>query len=497
MSTDEKPKLDWVAGDPVAANGHRLRTRRDFLSAGAIPFLGYVMTPSVFSLLRSGQAQASGCTPAVTQLNGARLPVFSIEAAGGAGLAGSVVAMGQDNQFLPDESYIKLSWDTALAPSRVGVDTTYGLPMYAGNGNGFLAGLNSVTTEAVRNLVNGIALPNVSMDDSNGNAKCALSALARLSDLSYLLVHTVGNSDTANGTRSQSPVGGLPASIKSSLIRTPNDAISLVTPGNLFNLLGAEKVEKILNSTRNLSARALTELKSKGVEEQIAETMKCAYSDALGQLTRFGANDVSPVNDTRLNTVFNFNDGTQSTIGTIAKLVLDGLAACGKMTFGGYDYHGSDAATTRGRDFTLGTNVGRIFQAAFNCGQPVAIYIHSDGSVVASGQGTPNADGRFPWVGDRGNLGMDVFMVMGKPGTSRPTLTSPGHSIGWFNPAPGVATSSSRIANSPTNAAYCVLYNYLALLGREGDLKQALGGAADPFVGSDAAMYKKFNRIET
>jgi hypothetical protein len=493
------PKKNRVDADlkpdrPFNHPGHSLRTRRDFFASGALSMAGYVLAPNLISMLSSTRAFGSTCPPPVTTLTGPRIPFFSVEAAGGWGGVGSIVAHGPSGQFLPNDSYVRLSWDTTAAPGAVGVDSTYGIPMYAGAGNRFLSGLNSVITDpAIRAKINAIALPNANMDDSAANPKCAMSALARLQDLSYLLIHTVGNSDSASGTRSASPDGGLPASIRSTLVRSPQDAISLVTPGNLATLLGPESVKKVLAASGRMSERALDSFKQRGLAEQAAELMKCGFADALGQLTRFGEQQLNPSTDTRLNTVFNFNDGEQANAGAIAKLVLEGYAQCGKLTYGGYDYHGNAQDVTGNLDNLLGQRVGRLFVAAHNFGLPCAIYLHSDGSVGASGQGQANGSGRHMWVSDRGEAGCDYFLVMGA--SERPEIAGGEHQIGWFTNAAGVDRQSSKIANSPTNAAYCVLYNYLALLGQESRLKEALGGSIDPFTESDAAAYRKFSKI--
>ena len=70
---------------------------------------------------------------------------------------------------------------------------------------------------------------------------------------------------------------------------------------------------------------------------------------------------------------------------SVMKMVMNRYAAGGCITMGGYDYHTGDRITGENRDLRAGRCIGACLEYAALLGEPVMIYVFSDGSVFSNG----------------------------------------------------------------------------------------------------------------
>ena len=84
------------------------------------------------------------------------------------------------------------------------------------------------------------------------------------------------------------------------------------------------------------------------------------------------------------------------------KMVVNGYASAGTIELGGYDYHAGDRATGEMRDLEAGQCIGACLEYAARMGQPLMIYVFTDGSVVSSGMIDNSVGGRGKgvWMAD-------------------------------------------------------------------------------------------------
>jgi hypothetical protein len=170
-------------------------------------------------------------------------------------------------------------------------------------------------------------------------------------------------------------------------------------------------------------------------------------------------------------------------------MVLDGYAACGTITLGGYDYHGNDRAVTDARDNAAGTLIGRILNLAQRKNTKVVVYVISDGGVSANGTDI-GTNGRFSWSSDSGNRGSSLMLVYDP--MARPVMRSNSRQMGNFQTSGSIQPDASPMSNSVTTLAKAVMLNYLALHGREGELAAVVGD--NPFL-TDLNRHLLFGRI--
>lgn len=217
----------------------------------------------------------------------------------------------------------------------------------------------------------------------------------------------------------------------------------------------------------------------------------CNITKTQGLLNRFSSNQLDPLLDNDVRAVFPdiANNGGQQEAGSVAKMVLDGYAACGTITLGGYDYHGNDRAETDIRDTAAGTLIGRILNLAQRKNTKVVIYVISDGGVSANGTDI-GTNGRFSWSSDSGNRGSSLMLVYDP--MARPVMRSTARQMGNFQISGSIQADASPMSNSVTTLAKAVMLNYLALHGREGELAAVVGD--NPFL-TDLNRHLLFGKI--
>jgi hypothetical protein len=158
-------------------------------------------------------------------------------------------------------------------------------------------------------------------------------------------------------------------------------------------------------------------------------------------------------------------------------MVLNGYAAGGCITMGGYDYHTGDRITGENRDLRAGRCIGACLEYARILNSPLMVYVFSDGSVFSNGNtddsGAPpvggtgldtvGGGGKGEWTGDSSASACSFFLLFDP--VAPPTLLG-SRQIGRMTADGSVVTSSSPAANNVNLLVNMVMLNYMAANGQ-------------------------------
>ena len=470
------------ADKPLRHADHKLVSRRDFLGSGLITGAAMITAPSLLGFLGGSRANAQVALDCGVAVGGAgMIPFIVMDLAGGASTSGSnVLVGGPGGQLDPldPEGYEKLGLPTGMFPTDPAqVDNELGLLFHADSS--FLRGIRAKTSAATRANVNGTIFCARSDNDTGNNPHNPMFGVNK-AGANGDLVALIGSEDSNSGGKSQSPMSMYDASVRPTKVDRSSDARGLVDTGKLVDLLGdPNEALAVMQSVEKLS-----EMKVAGLTEDqvVKDLISCSYVQSSDLVSRYGdPNVLDPNLDPDVQAIFNDNernnDRKKRPTAAIMKLVVGGFAGAGTVEFGGYDYHDSTRATGEVRDFQAGECMGAILEYAARIGQPVCLYVISDGSVASDGQIDNSQDGRgkLIWRGDNsGTAG--TFMLVYDP-NGRPELTAPTqHQIGHFRGNGSVETSATRIAQNVDLLAEAAVLNYMALHGDLGRFEQVLPG---------------------
>ena len=527
----KKPPRSHALGEPLLHENHaRPRTRRDFIAAGLMSGPAVVMAPAwLAALLKANRANAGGLDPdiaallASSQCNvplaGAGLPFICFDLAGGANLVGSEVIVGQQSgagvlntqtNFLTTAGYGLLGVPGNMVPSSTAnVDASLGLLWHADGA--IKRGIMSVAPTTAPN-VNGAVICAMSQNDTQTNPHNPMYGIAKAGRTGQLLT-LIGTNSSVSGGNSMAPMELINPAWQPTVIAQPSDATALVPlpPGGSPDPLTVATIEsqtRISAGTTPQSGSSDTaaftgalsmpgaqpgvQLYADGASDaQLKNQVRCAYVKAANTVNTFG--DPTSLDATKdpiiqammTSTGLTFMDRDFAKTATVMKMVLHGFAGAGTITMGGYDYHDGTRATGESRNFKAGQMIGIVLQYASAVGQPVMIYVFSDGSLNANSMLDTSAAGRgkLGWQGDNSSVASTFFLAYSPKG--RPVLRgAPGaQQIGAFTPDGNVVSTSSPAANSVDSLVYTLLLNYMGLSGTDSQFAatfpmQTLGGAS-------------------
>ena len=476
---------------PVCLEGHRLKTRRDFLSHGFISMSAFTMAPGVLSMLASNSAHAQmmGC-PAPTV--NTKTPVLIFDLAGGANIPGSnVMAGGPGGQmdFLPD--YRSLGLPADFHPSQPGMTNNEMGLVFHGD-SAILRGIQSTTNQTTREKVDGALFAASSSDDTQNNplnpsywinragAQGGLSSIA-------------GTRDSDSGGRSIAPMESINPALRPVNLNRPEDALGLVNIGKLGTLFNDQKAQRILKAIERMSEQKIMAFNQQSLPDQIKNLVKCGYVGSQDLIGQYSADAIDARLDPQVNQAFNdLGNGDQRKAATVAKLVLDGHIGVGVIEKGGFDYHNSTRATGETRDENIGSIMGRCLELAALKQKNLLIYVITDGGVVAR-EGIDNSAagrGKYEWNGDSGQRSGAYMLLYRHAG--RATLRNGVRQIGYYKPSGGVENTATPASNSSVNLSKLITANFLALHGEEGNLASVVGD--NPF-GAQLNNYLIFQPI--
>jgi hypothetical protein len=505
---------------PFLHDDHKLpRTRREFLAQGFLGVSTTFVLPSFASMLvgqNTALAQTLSCE--LPQFS-AGLPYLCIDVGGGMNIAGSNIMVGmssggehQEDYGSTSTDYLRLGIASSEHPSLTGkVEDQYGLKFHSASG--ILEGIKSIlydndgngalTTEKtmdngrpISDGVDGLIFCTRTSDDSAGNPINTVY-MANKAGAKGELVQLIGNSSTDTGGRSAAPGGEVNLNLRPSKVSSNNDATGLLSLGNTLSGTdylkaadagGQERVKKFMDRISNMSKNKIEQLAKKNSIGQIKDVLNCSSDGAKQLFNKYTASMLNPGTDTAVTDVFGAGS---SSIGSVAKLVLDSIAGAGTITLGGGDYHGGAAMTTHATDRRVGQAIGRCILLAKEKKKNIAIHLFTDGGVagdsgglsepvIIQGLGTVN---KVKWTGDSGTRSAAMLLVYkhdhdGTP-LVRENAQGPRRQVGNFLKNGGV-NLSTVIGNNTENLWKAIMLNYLAAQGKEGEFEDFFGRGSLP-----------------
>ena len=530
----KKPPRSHALGEPLRHENHpRPRTRREFIAAGMLSGPAMVVGPAwLGALLKANRANAGAppLDPDITALlagaecnipaSGVGLPFICFDLAGGANLVGSEVIVGQQSganvlntqtNFLTTAGYGKLGVPGNMVPSSsANVNSSLGLLWHADGA--IQRGITSMITPATAAGVNGAVICAMSQNDTQTNPHNPMYGIAMAGRKGQLL-QLIGTQSSVSGGNSQAPMELIDPALQPSTITQPSDATSLVPipPGGKQDPLSVAVME---SQTRISGGTGLynnggggtaafsgalgmpTSLYTTAQQDAaLKNQVRCSYVNATNTANQFGnPSALDPTQDANIQAIAAkfganaFMDSDFKKTATVMKLVLNGFAAAGTITMGGYDYHDGTRATGETRNFKAGQMIGAVLAYASTLPPPfpgLMIYVFSDGSLNSNSMVDMSAAGRgkLGWQGDNSSVASTFFLAYSPKG--RPALrgAAGAQQVGYFTADGSVVSTSSPAANSVDSLVQLVLLNYMGLAGTDAQFAatfpfQSLGSPA-------------------
>jgi hypothetical protein len=526
----EAPLLYEDHGRPV--------TRRQFIRQGLMTGSASVLSGGVFSLFANPNLARAAVAPDLQALAadigctlggvgaGQSLPFICFDLAGGANFAGSNVLVGQGGgqmDLLSTAGYRKLGLPGDMLP---GQDDT-GVPLLNPSNGDFtnselglifhadspmLFGIREKYTGAT-GFVDGCVIPARSDNDTGNNPHNPLYPLA-MTGARGSVVDLIGSRSSDSGGNSMAPAMYIDPEFRPTKVDRPSDVTGLVDVGDLTAILGASDVTAVMESITRITHKKLklgtidTGLSN---DEVIKDLVRCGYLKAADIAERFADEEVDPTDDLRIRSIF--SDTELGIVGngdrefrktaSVMKMVINGYAAGGCITMGGYDYHTGDRTVGENRDLRAGRCIGACLEYARLIGKPLMIYVFSDGSVFSNGNSDDSlstgageglvlgGQGKGQWTGDNSSTACSFFLVFNPSG--QPPLVPGRQQIGRMSADASVVTSATPAANNVNLLVNMVMLNYMALNG------QTIGQFTSVFpnhgLGSNLADYIAFGSI--
>lgn len=476
-------------------------SRRDFISAGLRTGGHAIAGLSLFSLFAnpnkahaalSSDISALRDTCGISTEGAGKIPFISFDLAGGANISGSNVlvgGLGGQQDFLSTAGYSKLGLPGDMAPNIANPDTMQSdfintdLGLAFHSDSAFLRGiLEKVSPETAANI-NGAVIPCRSDNDTSNNPHNPMYAIAA-AGANGSLMPLAGSRNTDSGGNSMAPANFIDLSMRPTKIDRPSDVTGLVDVGDLFTLLSQSDAVAVMESIQRVSAQKMAKVNTQVTRDDvIKDLVNCGYVKSADLADRFGNpatldpySDVDIVGPGAIFSKSEFDDeGEFQKTASIMKLVVNGFSGAGTITMGGFDYHTGDRSTGELRDLRAGRCMGACLEYAARRGQPLMMYVFSDGSVASNGQIDESVDGRGKgqWTGDNSSTGASFFLVYnpsGKPQLMGATAEQNAihQQIGFMRPDASVETTSAPSANNVNLLVQTVLLNYMALHGEQG-----------------------------
>ncbi len=507
-----KQKVKRLSPDaPLRHENHaRPMTRRDFISQGLIGGSATLLSGGIFSLFANPNAALAAVAPDLDALatdigctlgglGGAKVPFICFDLAGGANFAGSNVLVGQGGgqmDLLSTAGYNKLGIPGDMIPGLVDAgnllnssngdftNTDLNLAFHADSA--MLRGILEKAAATIGN-VDGCVIPARSDNDTGNNPHNPLYGIA-MTGASGSVVDLIGSRTSESGGNSLAPAAQINPEVRPTKVDRPSDVTGMVDVGNLTTILSdPADVTAVMESIARVSHKKLklgTVSTGLANDDVIKDLVRCGYLKAADLANRFAGIPVDPTQDPDIQAIFSPTELANrefSKTASIMKMVMNGYAAGGCITMGGYDYHTGDRQTGENRDLRAGRCIGACLEYARRLGKPLMIYVFSDGSVASNGMPDDSTTtgagenlslgggGKGQWTGDNSSTACSYFLVFspaGAPALSINGLTPEMHrQIGRFSANASVVTSATPAANNPNLLVNMLLLNYMAVNG--------------------------------
>ena len=363
-------------------------------------------------------------------------------------------------------------------PNNDFIDTRLGLAFHSDSGflRGILEKIDIINTAA---NINGAVIPARSDNDTGNNPHNPMYGIAR-TGANGDVVTLIGSRNSESGGNSVAPAMSIDPSIRPTKVDRPSDVTGMVDTGDLVGVLTEDDAKAVMESIARLSDKKITKINADAV---VKDLVQCGYLNAADIADRFVGVDVDPAGDSDIvggaSSIFSQaefdGEGEFRKTAAVMKMVIDGHAGAGTIAMGGFDYHTGDRSTGERRDLRAGRCMGACLEYAARRGQPLMLYVFSDGSVASNGSTDGSLDGRGKgvWTGDNSATAGSFFLVYNPTASggqatlfSSDNLGAERHQqIGWFRSDGSVETASSVAANNVNLLVDTVVLNYLALHG--------------------------------
>jgi hypothetical protein len=510
----KKSKKIHSVDQPLLFDDHpKPVTRREFIRQGLITGSATVLGGGVLSLFSNPAQAMSMIAPDLQELassigcslggltGDAKVPFICFDLAGGANLAGSNVLVGQglgQMDLLSTGGYSKLGIPGDMIP---GLDSTNVTLLNNSSANNFVndelnllfhadsAMLHGILEKAGTALgnVDGCVIPARSDNDTGNNPHNPLYGIAR-SGAQGSVVDLIGSRSSDSGGNSMAPAALIDPEVRPTKVDRPSDVTGLVDVGNLTAILNdPDDVTAVMEAMARVSHKKLklgTIDTGLANDEIVKDLVRCGYLKAADIADRFAGVPVDPLLDTQIQAIFSsaeLMDNEFSKTASVMKMVMNGYAAGGCISMGGYDYHTGDRQAGENRDLRAGRCIGACLNYAQRLAKPLMIYVFSDGSVASNGMPDDSASsgtgenlslgggGKGQWTGDNSSTACSYFLVYSP--TAAPTLSDNGRSaelhrqIGRMSSDASVVTSATPAANNVNLLVNMILLNYMAVNG--------------------------------
>lgn len=498
---------------PLKHDDHpRPVSRREFIKQGFVNGSATLLTGGVFSLFtnpNAAQAAVSSDLQALADsmstctlggVTGGKVPFICFDLAGGANLAGSNVLVGQGSgqmDLLSTGGYSKLGIPGDMVPGLNSAGVTLLNSSTANNftndqlkllfhaDSAMLSGIIEKAGVSIAN-VDGCVIPARSDNDTGNNPHNPLYGIAKAGGQGTV-VDLIGSRSSDSGGNSMAPAALINPEVRPTKVDRPSDVTGMVDVGNLTAILDASDVTAVMESIARVSHKKMslggvsTGLTNDAV---VKDLIRCGYLKSADIANRFAGVPVDPTADLDILSIFSaaeFSDREFAKTASVMKMVVNGYAAGGCITMGGYDYHTGDRRTGENRDLRAGRCIGACLSYAQKLNKPLMIYVFSDGSVASNGAADNSTStgagatlslggrGKGQWTGDNSSTACSFFLVYSPSAT--PTLSSNGlapelhRQIGRMSADASVITSATPAANNPNLLVNMLLLNYMAVNG--------------------------------
>ncbi len=478
---------------------HKLVTRRDFLSAGVIPFAASIMAPTVLSMLFKSASAMADC-PTVSSGGSVLAPYINLHLSGGWAGYSHLLPITTSG-LVPDSlSLMGLGSRSVMDLPRAGSTTGNKYDSFMGVNRWFF---NSGFYKALSTQLAGTGVEAKtaiftvcvqSRDDSDENRIGADGLISKAG----LVGSNVGT--IINGGRGNVPAFIAPPSpLSVGTVADLSNAVSIAEP--LGSMTNSQKL-KLFGLLKSLSdSRANALLTSTANGAIVKELTGCAT-----QANFDSADNPAPITDPSIantqgyNDIWGINAGTNGgdrnkVFASCAYNALNRQAGAVDLRIGGYDYHDNTRTTGDTRDSEAGTIVGRLLRSAQASGSKLFLVVTSDGAVRSADSATDIA---APWTSDRGQAGIKLVFAFDPAG--RPNLmsgTDAGvmvNQIGSFTQGQAADMNYLNGKWSVEAATLAVFANYLKFSGQANwrdvynqvaDSAASQAGLTNPVTGAD------------
>ncbi|VAX12466.1 FIG00785185: hypothetical protein [hydrothermal vent metagenome] len=497
-------------------------TRREFLGQGFLAgsglvlgsssLLGLFANPNIAQAALASDMQVLQNRCGITATGAGKVPFICFDLAGGASIAGSNVLVGRrDGQldFLSTAGYSKLGLPGDMIPSISQgnfINTDLGLAFHADSA--FLRGIQARTSASTQANTNGAVIPARSANDTANNPHNPMYGIYKAGARGELL-DLIGSRNSESGGNSVAPPSMIDVEARPTKVDRPGDVTGMVDTGNLVGQMSNADAVKVMESVTRISRKKLDRVSTGlATDAAIKDKIECAYVKSAGLVDRYGdpgTLDPTPAGDPDIARIFPDFDSAGNRdrsefrkTASVMKLVINGYAGAGTIQMGGFDYHTGNRSVGEDRDFRAGQCMGACLEYAARRGQPLMLYVFSDGSLSSNGSTDNSVAGRGKgvWTGDNGSTAAAFFLVYSPNGRPALRATNGGSAvhqqIGYMDSSASVITSSSPAANNVNLLVEMIVLNYLALHGEQGNFASLFPNNG---LGSDLDTYTAFNSI--